>query len=85
MGVEPTWVLPHTDLNRARLPFRHFCELEYYSIFGFYSQDYCFGLKNTCCSLEMKNSCSVCGTETVEYRGQFRGRLVVKKYCIKEK
>lgn len=32
MGVEPTRVLAHTDLNRARLPFRHFCELGYDSM-----------------------------------------------------
>ena len=25
-GLEPSWYCYHTDLNRARLPFRHLCE-----------------------------------------------------------
>ena len=38
-GVEPPRPHGHTDLNRARLPFRHFCEPEYYSIFIFFGQE----------------------------------------------
>ena len=29
MGVEPTRVLPHQNLNLARLPFRHNCIRDY--------------------------------------------------------
>ena len=38
-GFEPSRCFHHTDLNRARLPFRHLRELVYNSMFGMDSQD----------------------------------------------